>query len=155
MTPSAHRAREGGETPLQKESTSATVPRWHTFPGQKFPPTCIFCGRKQGSQTLVAASCLIQRLVAGKQASPQLPSWFQSMDVPLHHTQTPGTALGHRLPCCSEKQCSGSHRLKGPHTASSILPWAQNSLWSTKVAGQVSGYRNRKNVPKVTAKETY
>lgn len=105
--PSAHRAREGGETPLQKESRIA--------------------------KPLVAASCLIQRLVAGKQASPQLPSWFQSMDVPLHHTQTPGIILGHRLPCCSEKQCPGSHRLKGQHTTSSILPWAQNSLWSTKV----------------------
>lgn len=95
---------------------------------RNFPLLAYFVGGSRAAKPFVAASCVIQRLVAGKQASPPPPSRFQLVVKPLHCTQAPRNSLGPRLPCCCAKQCPGSHRMKWQHTASPIPPLAQNFL---------------------------
>lgn len=69
------------------------------------------------TKPFVVVSYLIQRVFPG--CCKTRCCFFQMMVTLLHHTQTPRNSLGARMPCCCVKQCPGSHRIKGQHTASS------------------------------------
>jgi len=96
------------------------------------------------AKPFVMASHLIPRVVAGKQAVPPLPSWFQAMVMPSYGTQAPRNTLGPRLLCCWAKQCPGSPGMDGQHTNPSLLPLVHKDL-----AGQVSGYGKRRVFPRL------
>lgn len=79
------------------------------FLARNSPPLVYFVGGCRVANPSVVASCLIQRLLAAKQALPLLSSWFQSRVKSLHHTQAPENPLGRRLLCCCAKHCPGCH----------------------------------------------